>query len=93
VVSNRGPSYRCEVAWTGPDGASGGGWFECERQPGDHVQANAMGWPRRGTAQDTSTAVVLASLGAFLGLMMAGLTIGVSAMQLRRLARHGGPEP
>ena len=90
VVENRGRPYRCEVVWSGPDNRLGGrGYVECAAaQVGDRVSVYAMGWPRSGTADDPATALILALLGAFLGFLLAGLMIGVSATQLHRLRRR-----
>jgi hypothetical protein len=94
VETNRGSSYLCEVSWIDPAGGPGGhGLVSCDRQPGEHLAVQAMGWPRTGTADDPSSAVIMAVLANATLLLVTGLIMASQAVQRRRLARTAPGDP
>jgi hypothetical protein len=89
VTRNRGGSYLCDVAWTDAVGRSGGhGQVSCgDRLPGEHLRVHAMGWPRTGTAEDPSTAVILGVISGSVPLMLTVLMVIGPITQRHALAR------
>jgi hypothetical protein len=94
VETNRGSSYLCEVSWIDPAGGPGGhGFVSCDRQPGEHLPVQAMGWPRTGTADDPSSVVITGVVADAVLLLVTGLIMGSQAVQRRRLARTAPGDP